>query len=451
LNGTTAQHAATRDLSEIQADGVLRVAVRPDPAVYMLFDGEERGFEFDLVALFAEQWNLRLEAVLPAPGESLYDLLTSGRADLVAAGLLEDNLLRDIGLMTRAVSYDRLRLFLPPDVATADTTHAALAGAAIWVNERSDADAALRRLRDELGIPLHIVHGLPTQGTEDLLRAVSQGEIPAVAVNERTALAARLAGLPITPGPYVGPLRPVVWLVRPGSPDLKGALDRFLKRNLQGGAGVSQRSHAYGVLEDHYFVDGPKIRWHRQTERRPALSGRLSDWDELIRDAAAEHGLDWILVASLMFEESRFDPQAESRAGAVGLMQILPRFAGGDSLDLFDPATNIRVGVELLARIRDGYAYLDSLDRLPFTLATYHAGGGHMNDARRLTMDIGRDPNRWKNNVAVGLSRLRERERSARARYGFYRGDRSVRYAESILYRTRIYSYFLERYAETAD
>jgi membrane-bound lytic murein transglycosylase F len=441
---------AVRDLPEIQAEGVLRILTVPDPATYMLFDGEERGFEHDLADLFAEEWNLRLEAVVPAPGEDLFSLLESGRGDLVAAGLIEDNLLRKKGLMTRAVTYDRLRVYFSPGSTVPDTTLSALQDATVWVPSYGLADAALRDLRDRLGLHLRIVHALPAHGVEDLLWSVSTGEAPAVAVGERTAQAAMTAGIDLQPGPALEELLPVVWLVRRDSPELKGALDRFLKRNIQGGPTGTRRSHAYGVLEDHYFVDAPKIRWHRQDSRRPALSGRLSPWDEIIQDAAAAEGFDWLLIASLIYEESRFDPAAQSRAGAVGLMQVIPRFAQDDSTSLADPETNIRTGVAQLAEIHRGFAYLDSLDRLYFTLATYHAGGGHMNDARRLTMDIGRDPNRWRDNVEVGLMRLRDSDRSARARYGFYRGDRSVRYAESILYRYKVYRYFLGRYAFTA-
>ena len=186
------------------------------------------------------------------------------------------------------------------------------------------------------------------------------------------------------------------------------------------------------------------MRYYRQDELRPDRTGHLSPWDDVIRETSAEHGLDWILTASLIFEESRFDPDALSGAGAVGLMQLLPRFTEADSAALHDPETNIRAGVLHLSDIYRSYHYLDDADRWYFTLATYHAGFGHMNDARRLAMDAELDPNKWRGNVEVGLKRLRERIHYPQARHGYYRGDMSVRYAESILYRHRLYRLFLD-------
>ncbi|MBU1071978.1 transglycosylase SLT domain-containing protein, partial [bacterium] len=234
------------------------------------------------------------------------------------------------------------------------------------------------------------------------------------------------------------------WVVRRNSPDLKAALDRFLRRHYRPSPDGAKRSQAYGVLEDRYFNDPRQVRYYRQDELRPDRTGRLSPWDDVIREVSASHGLDWILVASLIFQESRFDPDAHSGAGAVGLMQLLPRFSDADSAALLDPETNIRAGVAHLAEIHRSYQYLDEEDRWYFTLATYHAGFGHMNDARRLAMDAELDPNKWRDNVEVGLKRKRERIHYPQARHGYYRGDMSVRYAESILYRQGVYRLFLD-------
>lgn len=75
--------------------------------------------------------------------------------------------------------------------------------------------------------------------------------------------------------------------------------------------------------------------------------------------AAAEVGLDPLLVLAVIAVESRFNPIAESGMGAKGLMQIIPRFhldklraAGGEDA-VFDPESNILVG----ARILQEYVY----------------------------------------------------------------------------------------------
>lgn len=72
------------------------------------------------------------------------------------------------------------------------------------------------------------------------------------------------------------------------------------------------------------------------------------------QDAARENGLDPLLVVAVISIESRFNPIAESVAGAQGLMQVMPQWhqdklpEGAARTALFDPITNIRVGTQVL-------------------------------------------------------------------------------------------------------
>lgn len=99
----------------------------------------------------------------------------------------------------------------------------------------------------------------------------------------------------------------------------------------------------------------------------------------LIRSYSIVHDLDPYLVASLIRMESKFDPNAVSRKGAVGLMQLMPetaRWAAGrlglDDFDvshLSDPDTNIRLGTWYLAELRDEFD-----GDLVLALAAYNGG-----------------------------------------------------------------------------
>ena len=103
------------------------------------------------------------------------------------------------------------------------------------------------------------------------------------------------------------------------------------------------------------------------------------EYEHVIRAHAAERGLDPAFVAAVVYAESRFDPNARSYAGAVGLMQILPgtaefiaRKTGGTEFvvaDLRDPDINVRYGTWLLRYLRDSYD-----GDLSLALAAYHAG-----------------------------------------------------------------------------
>ncbi len=434
-----------RDLDAIRAEGVLRMITRPGPTSFLVYDGDLAGFEYELVAAFARAQGLRLEVVLPRPGEDPISLLNQGAGDLVAAGLTASPLLERCGSVTQPYGYTRQRLILPAGDDRPDTV-TALAGMSVHVPAHSQVLQTLRDIQNRLHLRFSIVKAAGDPSQDDLIAAVAAGRIPATVANENVALAA-MANLPgARLGAALTGVRPNVWLLRANSPRLRESVDRFLARQYRMLATAPRRSRIYGILEKRYFIDPEEMARYRRPESRPDRSGVISPWDGIVREACVGTGLDWVLVTALMYEESRFLPTARSNAGAVGLMQMMPRFSPLDSAQVFDPTENIRAGVRRLHEIYRGYAYLDSLDRLAFTTATYHSGYGHMNDARRLTMDAGLDPNRWRDNVEVGLQRKRERRHYPDTRYGFYRGNETVDYVRDIFYRHRLYRHMLDRW-----
>jgi membrane-bound lytic murein transglycosylase F len=433
-----AVNTVERDLPEIQIEGVLRMATHPGPLTWMVFEGREAGFEWSLLHQFCRDWNLRLEVVLPEPDEELIDLLTSGRADVIAAGLLSTNKLKNDGAISQAFEHTRFHLVLPTEDSRPDSL-TALDGLTVTVPWDSQAADVLRDLRQQHDLRLNIVRARPSQTLDDLFRSVASGEIDATAAPASTVRAASTQIPQLRLGPPLAPPSHRVWLLRHQNPNLMQAINHYLTRNYGRLPNGPRRSRFYGILHERYLGDLKQVRYYSQDRYRAGRSGRLCAWDELVSVLSDSVGLDPLIVTSLIFQESRFDPTVVSSANAVGLMQVLPRFAKADSASLHDPETNLRTGIDQLADIWRSFDYLPLEDRWPFTLATYHAGVGHMNDARRIAMDSELDPNRWTGNVAVGLGRLRERVHNRQTRHGFYRGDTSVIYAESILRRAEVY------------
>ncbi|BDI30912.1 hypothetical protein CCAX7_29630 [Capsulimonas corticalis] len=105
-----------------------------------------------------------------------------------------------------------------------------------------------------------------------------------------------------------------------------------------------------------------------------ATQHSASNYDDLIQKYAAKNGLDPSLVRAVIHTESGGDPKAVSRAGAMGLMQLMPanvREAGID--DAFDPEQNIAAGTQQLAGLMKQYG-----GDLDLTLAGYNAGPGNV-------------------------------------------------------------------------
>ena len=166
----------------------------------------------------------------------------------------------------------------------------------------------------------------------------------------------------------------------------------------------------------------------------------LSPYDRMIAAYAEAAGLDWRLVSALIFEESRFDPDSVSEAGAVGLMQVLPTTARAVGESRFrEPEANVRTGVRYLQRLRREYAHARDRDQHALMLAAYNMGVGHVRDAQELARRFGYDPNRWDGSMDVMVSLLEEPQVSAQVRNGFAQGRSVVGYVDRVLTRYAAY------------
>lgn len=107
------------------------------------------------------------------------------------------------------------------------------------------------------------------------------------------------------------------------------------------------------------------------------------EYESIVVGHARNYRLDPALLAAVIYHESRFDPEAESGSGAVGLMQLTPETAKGIALrtgglrfevsDLYDPELNVRYGSWYLRHLLDKYG-----GDLRRSLAAYNGGQGNV-------------------------------------------------------------------------
>ena len=166
----------------------------------------------------------------------------------------------------------------------------------------------------------------------------------------------------------------------------------------------------------------------------------LSPYDQMIARYAEAAGLDWRFVSAVIYEESRFDADSRSSAGAVGLMQVMPAAADDvGEMRFQEPEANVRTGVRYLQRLVREYATAPERDRLALMLAAYNMGMGHVRDAQALAQRFGYNPMRWDGAMDVMVSLLEEPQVASEMRHGFAQGRSVVGYVERIL--TRYASY----------
>jgi len=177
-----------------------------------------------------------------------------------------------------------------------------------------------------------------------------------------------------------------------------------------------------------------------------AATKRISRYDHLIAQHAEEAGFDWRLVAALIFEESRFDHDLVSVAGAYGLMQVMPFTAWSVGTKNYqEPRDNIEAGVKYLRSLYRNFPYGRPEDRLALTLASYVIGPGHVEDSQRMARVLGYDPHCWADSMELMLPLLENPKYYRKSLFGYAQGREAERYVNAILRRYSIYSQYVDR------
>ena len=188
------------------------------------------------------------------------------------------------------------------------------------------------------------------------------------------------------------------WMVRKNNPKLKASLNQFA-------ATVKKGTLLGNMFYNRYFKDNP---WQRKGLSQEDLK-QLASYKQIAKKYCDKYDLDWLLLAALAYQESRFDSKARSQAGAVGLIQMLPS-TGKDMgfKDISSPENNLHAGAKYLRWIMDRYFNEENIstdDRIRFALAAYNAGPANIQRSRALAEKMDLDGKQWFNNTELGVIR----------------------------------------------
>lgn len=175
---------------------------------------------------------------------------------------------------------------------------------------------------------------------------------------------------------------------------------------------------------------------HKRAERG-VRTNTISPYDDLIKKYADELGWDWRMLASVIYQESKFAIGSRSFRGAQGLMQVMPSTADYYGVEnLLDPEQNIIAGTKHLKRLQGIFKKQDlSGDELiKFTLAAYNAGEGRITDCRNLAAAKEYDSTIWDEVVKV-IPLMREDTilEEPSVKLGKFKGHETIGYVESVL------------------
>ena len=189
--------------------------------------------------------------------------------------------------------------------------------------------------------------------------------------------------------------------------------------------------------QEAYLLSSRSVRRRVFAPMLNRSGGIISHYDAYFQRYAQTIRWDWRLLAAQCYQESCFDPQAKSWAGACGLMQIMPSTAdhlGLARADIYHPEKNIAAAVRYLSELEQSFADVrEHSERTKFVLAAYNGGGFHIRDAMALARKYGRNPYHWRDvePFVLGLQRA-EYYNDPVVRNGYMRGSETVDYVRRI-------------------
>lgn len=220
------------------------------------------------------------------------------------------------------------------------------------------------------------------------------------------------------------------WLVKNGSKELADSMRTWFKPEM-----VAQLKK-----QESFLLSTASIRRHVYSPMLDRAGGIISRYDGYFKLYSRVARMDWRLMAAQCYQESCFDPQARSWAGACGLMQIMPSTAdhlGLPRSEMFKPEANIAASARYMAELTNNFRDVPTpIERTKFALASYNGGARHIRDAMALAHKYGRNPHRW-SDVAYYVLRLQSPQfyGDPVVKYGYMRGSETVDYVNRIISR----------------
>jgi len=444
---TTGENIPDRFLiHEIQERGKLIATTDYNSTDYFIYRGEPMGFQYEKLKMFAAYLGVDLEINVAANIDEAFRTLEEGKSDVIAMGLTvtlnrSEKVdftqpffqTRQMLVQRKPANWRKMRTW--DDIEKSLIRNPIdLAGKTVIVQKSSAHKERLKNLSEEIGWPILIGED-PVYEVEQLVESVANGEIEYTVCDEHMAGFFEKQYPDIDIRTAISFPQNIAWAVGQDSDSLLIAINEWLSED--------NNSYASKHLIDKYF-NSSRTAFMAKSEAVSFNGKKISQYDEILRNISRQHDFDWRLVASLVYQESQFKPDARSWSGAFGLMQMMP-------------ATAILFGIDSTAsefeQLETGIQYLRLLDRelpeeisdpderIKFILAAYNLGIAHVFDARRLAAKNGKNPDVWTGNVDYYILNKSNPVyyKDSVVRYGYANGKEAYNFVKEVLDRFEHY------------
>ena len=427
------------DLAEILKRGKLTVLAENSSTSFFIYRGKKMGFGYEILKEFANELGVELEIKIVNNLDDLTEMLNNGDGDLIACNYTvtrERSKLIDFSvpilrtpqvlIQRKPEGWEEMEKVKIEKELLRDPAQLMHKKVHVWKN--SSYYRRLMHLQEEIGDTIFIVEEDGNIGGEELIEMVSEGLIDYTVTEANIAKINQRFFENLDISTEISVRQKIAFGMRKSSPLLNERLDKWLTN--------FKVKRTFKYLKSKYF-DWKKSPVKTADYLAILKGGQLSKFDVIFKKAAAVYGgLDWQFIASVAYQESKFNPNVVGFGGAYGMMQFMPNT--GPKYGVYPNSTP---EVQIYGAMKKMNSDFNNWNNIPdkeqrakFTLATYNAGKGHIEDAQRLAKKYGLNPFVWDENVEKMLLNLSKSEfyRDEVVRNGAMRGAHTYKYVRTI-------------------
>lgn len=377
-------------------------------------DGRPEGIFYEALQDFQRDLNRQFKTgsrplavtFLPVSYEQLEKALLAGQGDLVAVpvAITPERAQRVDFSAPIATNVTQIVVSGPsgPPISNLED----LSGKEIFVNPLTVYYQSLLNLNKKLESkgekPMILRSADKNLGDEDLLEMVNAGVIPAtVTINVRARFWAKVFnGLRLCEGCVLNDQEQLAWAMRKDSPQLKKAVDEFVVSHREG--------TSFGNTLLRRYLQNTK--WVKNVTTDEQMR-KFRLYVDFFKKYGAEYDFDYLMLVALSFQESELNQDRRNPSGAIGIMQVIPKYAEASPINVPNVDTaepNIHAGTKMLREIADTYfkdEKIDALNRTLFTFASYNAGPNRIAHLRQKAAREGLNPDEWFGNVELEVAK----------------------------------------------
>jgi len=372
----------------------LKVIMDYNSINYFIYKGQTMGFQYELIKRFADYLGVELEITVSNDLTESFALLNKNKHHILATNLTNTPERNKRYILTTHIDKTKQVIIQRKSIDTSYfiSNIKDLSNKTIFIKGNSGYYDALKNVEEKHNIKINIIpyHKF---NTEDLIRLVSLGKIDYTVSDYNIAYINSKYYNNLDLSMDICEPQKLSWALNKKSICLAREINTWLKQ--------FKRTATYRIIHNKYYKSNRAVKIFHSSYYY-LNSGKISKYDTIIKKKSKKINWDWKLLASLIYQESKFDPEAESWTGAYGLMQIMPETAETFRIeDYEDPTNNIEAGTRYIKYLNSTFKkhLSDTTDIVKFVLAAYNVGAGHVFDARRLASKYGKNPDKWNNNT----------------------------------------------------